>query len=117
MSKLLASALLCFPPPKKAALFLGAKKSAKNSVCFFCTLKSAHFFFAEARPLFSAIFRHFFLPSKSSGPKVGDPSYESSGPKVGDQKKKERAAGLMYPYCLTSKQSADSFKRVELVCA
>ena len=45
--------------------------------------------------LFLALFLGaFFLPSKSRGPKVGDPSYESSGPKVGDTKKKKRAAGL-----------------------
>ena len=40
----------------------------------------------------------FFLPSKSSGPKVGDPSYESGRPKVGDVTKKKRAAGLHLTY-------------------
>ena len=45
--------------------------------------------------LFSMLFQAlFFFASKSRGPKVGDPSYESSGPKVGDTKKKKRAAGL-----------------------
>ena len=49
--------------------------------------KKSALFFAEARGINGLVFRRFFLPSKSRGPKLGDPSHESSGPKVWAPKK------------------------------